>query len=129
MTILVGLAIVGDSVGVAPVRADLGEERVKRGCMAELVLSERADRHVLLEQRGDACPLGVGEADDELVVGHREQQLVEGGAGRRIQACGVGRANRRHRSAPPAAFDRPTLAFGFAWPDCSLAAASLSRIT
>ena len=50
--------------------------------MPELVLGQRAHRDVLLEERRDAGPLGVGEADDELVVGHRQQQLVETGDGR-----------------------------------------------
>ena len=47
--------------------------------MAQLVLGERADRHVLLEDGRDAGPLGVAEANHELVVRHREQQQREGG--------------------------------------------------
>ena len=58
-------------------------------------------------------PLGVREADDELVVGHREQEL---GQGRRPAAP---RGRHAHR-------DR---AFGLAWPAASRAAASLSRMT
>ncbi len=56
-------------------------------------------------------PFGVGEADDELVVGHRQQELVEADHGRRGRAVHF------------------ALALGFSWPAASRAAASLSRIT
>ena len=129
VAVLVGLAVVGDAVGVATVGPDFGEERVERRRVPELVLGERAHRHVLLEERRDARPLRVGEADDELVVGHGEQQLVDGVPSRRIEARGECRPDRRHVSPPADDFARPARAFGLACPDCSRAAASLSRIT
>jgi hypothetical protein len=120
VAVLVGRPVVGDRVGVAAVVAELGEELVQRLGVAQLVLGQRAHRHVLLEDRRDSGPLGVREADDELVVGHREQQGVEPGTELRRDVARRQRgANRRH-------FAR---AFGFAWPDCSRAAASFSRMT
>ena len=109
MAVLGGLAVVGDGVRVGP--GQLAEQAVQRRRVAQLVLGERAHRHVLLEERRDARPLGVGEADHELVVGHREEQPCQRGRGQR------GRGGH---------FER---AFGLAWPDCARAAASLSRIT
>ena len=67
-------AVVRDRVGVAAVVEHLGQQPVQRLGVAELVLGDRADRHVLLEHRRDPRPLRVAEADDELVVGHRQQQ-------------------------------------------------------
>ena len=65
--------------------------------MPELVLGEGAHRDVFLEQRGDAGPLRIGEADDELVVGHRQKEAVEaedrlGGGGRAHRARAFGLA-------------------------------------
>ena len=45
--------------------------------MADLVLGDRAHGHVLLEERRDAGPLGVPVTDDELVVGHGEEETLE----------------------------------------------------
>ena len=109
MAVLGGLAVVGDGVRVGP--GQLAEQAVQSRRVAQLVLGERAHRHVLLEERRDARPLRVGEADHELVVGHREEQPCERSRGQR------GRGGH---------FER---AFGLAWPDCARAAASLSRIT
>src|SRR3990172_9283385 len=78
--------------------------------MPDLVLGERADRDVLLEQRGNPGPFGIAEPDDAFVISHRAEQLAQGG---------------RWRPGDPH-LDR---GFGFAWPDTSRAAASLSRIT
>ena len=108
-------AVVGDRVGVAAVVDHLGHQPVQRLGMAELVLGERAHRHVLLEHRRDPRPLGVAEADDELVIGHREEQQRQRVAGRRNEIGG----GPRHPAFPR----------GFVVPDCSRAAASLSRIT
>ena len=60
--------------------------------MADLVLGDRARRHVLLEHRRDAGPLGVPEADDELVVGDAQQQLGErlAGGGVERRECRIG---------------------------------------
>jgi len=50
VAVLVGRPVVGDRVGVAAVVAELGEELVQRLGVAQLVLGERAHRHVLLEE-------------------------------------------------------------------------------
>ena len=52
--------------------------------MTELVLADRGERQVLLEERGDADPLGVALTHQVLVVGERQQD----GA--------LGRSERRH---------------------------------
>ena len=62
MAVLLGRPVVGDRVGVAAVVAELGEQLVQRLGVAELVLGERADRHVLLEDRRDPGPLGVARS-------------------------------------------------------------------
>jgi hypothetical protein len=72
-----GRPIVGEGIGVAPVVDEISEQSIERLRVAELVLSERAHRDVLFEDGCDARPLGVGEPDDELVVGHREQQHAQ----------------------------------------------------
>ena len=54
----------------------IGEELVHRARMSDLVLRDRRERDVLLEQRRDARPLGVSPADDELVVSQPEKKLV-----------------------------------------------------
>ena len=109
VAVVVGLAVVGERVGIGA--GQLAEQPVERGRVAQLVLGERAHRDVLLEERRDPGPLRVGEADHELVVGHRAEQLRQRG----------GREGGRGGH-----FER---AFGLAWPDCARAAASLSRIT
>ena len=77
----VRLAVVGERVAIAV--GQLGQQVVERGGVPQLVLGQRAHGHVLLEERRDAGPLGVAEADDELVVGHRQEQLAEGDGGQR----------------------------------------------
>jgi hypothetical protein len=75
VAILRGLAVVGDRVRVGAV--EFGEQPVQRRRVPQLVLGQRAHRHILFEQRRDPGPFRVRETDDELVVGHREQQVVE----------------------------------------------------
>jgi hypothetical protein len=121
VAVLVGRPVVGDGVSVLAVVAELREQLVQRLGVAKLVLGQRAHGDVLLEDRGDAGPLGVRKTDDELVVGHRQQERVEAGLelGREVAGRGERRADRGH-------FAR---AFGLGLPDCSRAAASFSRIT
>ena len=88
-----GLAAVGDAVGV--VIGQIGEQLVQRLGVTDLVLGDRAGRDVLLEHRRDAGPLGVPEADHELVVGGAENQLGEGVAGGDVERGG----RRRHSAA------------------------------
>ena len=99
MVVPLGRPVVGDRVGVAAVGEQLGQQLVERPGVAELVLGERAHRDVLLEERGDPRPLGIGESDDELVVGHGEEnegQRVPGGGEQRLPAAD----RRRHGRAP-----------------------------
>jgi hypothetical protein len=49
-------------------------ELVDRSRMADLVLRDRREGDVLLQQRSDAGPLGVAPAEDELVVSDLEQR-------------------------------------------------------
>ncbi len=81
MPVVGGPAIVGDGVRVRA--GQLAEKTVERRGVAELVLREGAHRDVLLEERRDPGPFRIGEADDELVVGQRAEQLGEGEAGDR----------------------------------------------
>ena len=89
MTVVGRLAAVRDAVGV--VIGQLGEQLVQRSGMADLVLGDRAGRDVLLEHRRDPGPLGVPEADHELVVGRAEDQLGEGVASAEVKRHGRGR--------------------------------------
>jgi hypothetical protein len=114
VVVALGRSIVSPGVGVAAVVGQVGQEPVERLRVTQLILRERAHRHVLLEHRRDAGPLRVGEADDELVVGHGEEKQREGVPGRRHELGG-----RRH----------PGFAFGLRVPAWPRAVASLSRIT
>ena len=137
VAVVVGLPIVREGVLVPTVVEDLGKELVQRPRVAQLVLRDRADRDVLLEQRRDARPLGIHEAGDELVVRHRQQQPREGVAGLRRQRLGGARSGRRPDGAHVGSFERrppvrswlSARAAGLAVPARSRAAASLSRIT
>ena len=94
--------------------------------MAELVLGERADRDVLLEDRPDPGPLGVAEADDELVVGHRQQEQRE----RPLAAVAGAREIHRDRLVCRPVIVDPLLRLRLRLARLpSRAAASLSRIT
>ena len=79
------------------------QQLVQRPGVADLVLRDRAGRDVLLEHRRDAGPLGVPEADHELVVGQRQQQLgqrIAGGGGRARGRAVVTRPASAAGSAP-----------------------------
>ena len=54
----------------------VAEQLVQRGGMAELVLGDRAERQILLEEGRHADPLGVLLAHQVLVVGKRQQVLT-----------------------------------------------------
>ena len=97
-----GLAIVGKRVGIAA--GQLGQQPVQRGRVAQLVLGERAHRDVLFEQRRDPGPLRVGEADHELVVGHRAAAAPASA----VASRGGGR-DGRSRIVPSASPGRPAL--------------------
>ena len=65
------LAVERDRVGVA---AQLARgELVERPRVPDLVLGDRREGDVLLEEGGDPRPLGVAPAEDQLVVGELEQ--------------------------------------------------------
>ena len=44
---------------------------------AQLILRQRAEGQILLEQWRNACPLAIGIADHKLVVGQIQQQLAQ----------------------------------------------------
>ncbi len=69
--VLVLLATEREPVGV--VAGDLRDERVVRGGVPDLVLRDRRERNVFLDMRREAGPLGVAVAQDQLVVGERQQ--------------------------------------------------------
>ncbi len=127
--VALGRPVVGPGVGVAAVGDGVGEQAVERLGVAELVLGERADRDVLLEDRADPRPLGIAEPDDELVVGHAEQEDRERPLAAVAGAAEVHRERLEGPIDPAGRHFAPLLAFGFAWPLTSRAAASLSRIT
>ena len=59
-----------------PRRPELARgQLVERPRVADLVLRDRRERDVLLEERRDPRPLGVAPAEDQLVVGELEQQV------------------------------------------------------
>ena len=71
--VLLGLAVERELVGG---RAELrGSELVERSRVPDLVLRDRREGDVLLEERRDARPLRVAPAEDELVVGDREEEV------------------------------------------------------
>jgi hypothetical protein len=53
----------------------LGDDLVERAGVADLVLRDRGERDVLLEERRDPGPLRVPPADDQLVVRQREEDV------------------------------------------------------
>ena len=135
MTVVGRLAIVGERVRI-PRPGSLRQEPVERLRMSQLVLGQRAHRDVLFEQRRDAGPLRVGKPDDELVVGHRAEELVEavdvrqGNGDRRGHPSGRYHGSERSEVGGGAPRRHPPEdAFGLAWPAAARAAASLSRIT
>ncbi len=71
--VLLGLPVERERVGR---RAELGRgELVQRPRVPDLVLGDRRERDVLLEEGRDPRPLRVPPAEDELVVGDREQEV------------------------------------------------------
>ena len=86
MPVGIGLAAKGDPVGI--VIGQAGQELVQRARVPDLVLRDRAGCHVLLQHRRDAGPLGVPEADHELVVSDAQDQLSERLAGGGIEGHG-----------------------------------------
>ena len=114
MEVALGRAVVGPGVGVAAVGDGLGEEPVQRLGVAQLVLGERADRDVLLEDRADPGPLGIGEPDDELVVGHREQEQRERPLAAVAGAPETSIASGSKRGADPSSTARVRLRLGLA---------------
>ena len=71
--VLLGLPVERELVGSG---SELGgDELVERACMSDLVLRDGRERDVLLEEGRDAGPLRVPPAEDELVVGDREQEV------------------------------------------------------
>src|SRR3954454_3386525 len=52
------------------------DELVQRACVTDLVLRDRRERDVLLEQRRDAGPFRVAPAEDQLVVSDLQQELL-----------------------------------------------------
>jgi hypothetical protein len=58
-------------------RAALARDQlVERARMADLVLRDRRERHVLLQQGRDPRPLRVAPAEDQLVVSDLQQELL-----------------------------------------------------
>ena len=82
-----GLPAVGDVVG--RVAGQLGEHLVPESGVADFVLRQAGEGNVLLEHGRDAGPLGVAEAEHELVVGHRVEQLDDRVAGLQLKAADV----------------------------------------
>jgi hypothetical protein len=64
-------AIERERVGVRPEPAC--DELVERPRVADLVLGDRRERDVLLEEGRDAGPLRVAPAQDQLIVRQREE--------------------------------------------------------
>ena len=97
--VLLGLAIERELVGS---RAELrGGELVQRARVSDLVLRDRGERDVLLEEGRDARPLRVAPAEDELVVGEREQQVGAVTHSRLPAPCRASRRARVPRAGAP----------------------------
>jgi len=71
--VLLRLAVEGQRVAVAAEHA--GRELVESPRVADLALGDRGEGDILLQERGDAGPLGITPAEDELVVGEGEDCL------------------------------------------------------
>ena len=71
--VLLGLAVEGERVGIRPELR--GGELVERPRVPDLVLRDRREGDVLLEERRDPRPLRVAPAEDQLVVGELKEQL------------------------------------------------------
>jgi hypothetical protein len=69
----VRLAAEGQLVSRAPGQG--GGELVDRLGVGDLVLGQGRERDVLFRDGGQARPVAVAMAEDELVVGQRQQQL------------------------------------------------------
>ena len=86
-----------DGLGARCRTGEVGDDQlVEHRRVTELVLADRGERQVLLEERRDADPLGVALTHQVLVVGERQQH----GALRRTERRHV--APVRHVSARPA---------------------------
>ena len=72
--VLVGRAVEGELVGGRPALAR--DELVERARVPDLVLRDRRERDVLLQQRRDPRPLRVAPAEDQLVVSDLQEQLL-----------------------------------------------------
>jgi hypothetical protein len=71
--VLLGCAVEGELVGG---RSELARgEFIQRSCMPDLVLGDRREGDVLLQEGRDPGPLRVAPAEDQLVVSDLEQQL------------------------------------------------------
>jgi hypothetical protein len=105
--VLLGRAAERDPVRVAAL--EVGQQPVERLGVADLVLGQRRERHVLLQHRRDPGPLRVPEPQHELVVGHGQQQVGEGLAGAFVEPF---RCLRGHpRSTSSAALARASASF------------------
>ena len=84
-----GLPVEGELVGGRPELG--GGELVQRPRVPDLVLRDGRERDVLLEERRDPGPLRVSPAEEELVVGDREQEVRAVAHGRLrhawVEAC------------------------------------------
>ena len=67
--VLLGRSVERERVGV------VGEQLVDRARVPDLVLRDRRQRDVLLEERRDARPLGVAPAEHQLVVSYLEKTV------------------------------------------------------
>ena len=96
--VLLRLAVEGERVGVRPELR--GREVVERPRVPDLVLRDRREGDVLLEERRDPRPLGVAPAEDQLVVGELKEQLCPLAVQARCDAGKAG-ASASARSVEP----------------------------
>src|SRR3954470_16920712 len=72
--VLAWRAVEGELVGCRPSRPR--DKLVERARMTDLVLGDRRERDVLLQQRRNARPFRVAPAEDQLVVSDLQEQLL-----------------------------------------------------
>src|SRR5262249_42173263 len=57
---------------------EAGEDLIKCRRVRNLILTERGECDILFQDRGQARPVGIAMAKDELVVGHAQEKLDQG---------------------------------------------------
>jgi hypothetical protein len=69
--------VAGEGDGIGRRLAERFEDAVEGVALPELVLRDRGEGDILLEDRPEPRPLGITMGDDELVISHAEEKILE----------------------------------------------------